>query len=1072
MLTLHTSNRYEILRQRLLARLGEAPTDPFLFQEIIVPSAAIRQDVALEVARRRGVAAGLRFSFLAEWVWRNIARLIPEVARESPFAPERALWRFFRLFRDAEIATLPRLAAYLERADPVMRLELAGRVATLFETYLAYRPDVLEHWQAGRFCLAARLAEDTPEHRDEAWQMALWQRFTQELGTTRQHPASLFFATLDTLRDRGEGLPGLATPLHLFALFSIPPLYLDILAKLAEWTEIHLYLLNPCREYWQELVTQKRQKRLEAAGKAIYLDDRHPLLADWGRQTQALFTLTLERLSERATEDAEFQPACPENPANSPSAELPSAGPAGRLLQRFQDSILDLETPPPGAWPLAREDRSVEIHVAHALTRQLEILRDQLLARFEQDSTLLPGDVLVAFPDLGQAAPLIDAVFGDRRIPYAITGRALHENAAARLLLALMDLALPPARLPGSAVLALLQEPLVAHALALAEEDFECLAKILPEAGLRWGMDAEARKAAGLPADARHTWRDALARLLLGHALPADALPFAGIAPAGNLGGARGSILGVLWLVLERLEDWLRALAEARPPDAWRVLWQETLLTWLGEGREAETEEALRQVLAVLETLADAMREADAASPIPASVARAALEMALASRARGGTAGGAVTFAQLASLRGLPFRLVCLLGLEDGVFPRVERPLEFDLAARAPRPGDRQRRDEDRNVFLDMILSARQALYLSYTGRSQRDDTPLPPSIFVADLLEWLCRATGEAPERFVVRHPLQVFSPRYFHSGKKETRLVSFNASYAQIYQRLKEEAPAEPETLFGAPLAAPAEKRLALEGLRAFFRHPARSLLRERLGIRLPEACDDPGDEEPFLLAGLERYGLENRLLPFALQDASDLAALALAGTELPSGQTGKALLDLELHALTSFVRVLKPALAALSPEPLAFSFTWEDLALTGFLSGWSQEGLLRYRCANANAHDFVAAWLDHLCLNLLAPEGIARETRHIARNGVFRFLPVAAPEALLGDWLAAWREGMRTPLAFRPEREWFLEKQIRPPREPEEEDAYWRLARTACATPRNLDETLLPPLFAHLDVSGLTG
>jgi exodeoxyribonuclease V gamma subunit len=1088
MLFLHTSNRYEILREKLLDHLASAqgeecrpqdnrrPQDPFVFWEIIVPSVAIRQDVVLNVARRRGVAAGLRFSFLAEWVWRNIARLVPEVARESPFAPERAVWCFYRLFQDAErIAALPRLAAYLERADPVMRFELAGRVATLFETYLAYRPDVLESWQAGAPRFTAHLAEGRPEREDEAWQMALWRQFTQTLGTMRHHPAGVFFATLKTLRERGGAPPpGLDVPVHLFALAAIPPLYLDILAELADWMEIHLYLLNPCREYWQELVTQKRQRQLEATGEALYLDDRYPLLADWGRQTQALFELMLERLAGRAREDADFQPTR-----------------ANALLSRFQDSLLDLEAPQPGAWILAPEDRSVEIHVAHSLTRQLEILRDQLLDRFETHPDLMPGDVLVAFPDLTSAVPLIEAVFGDRKIPYVITGRAVRENAVARLLLDLMDLAMPPARLPGSAVLALLQEPLVSHALELSAEDLDCMGEALRLAGLSWGMDAQARKAAGLPEDPRHTWRDALARLFLGHALPREAHPFAGIAPAGNLSGSRAEILGVLWLVLERLEALSRALSEARSPDAWRDLWQETLLTWLPDP-EPETQEALRQVFPVLETLTEAMRRpAEGNVPdgdpspglpmqkenrrlqddIPATVARAALEAALAGRIHGGVAGGSVTFAQCSGLRGLPFRLICLLGLEDGAFPRVERPLEFDLSARAPRPGDRQRRDEDRNLFLDMILAARQMLYLSYTGRSQQDDAPLPPSILVSGLLEWLCRATGEGPERFVVRHPLQVFSPDYFRVDKKEARLKSFNADHARVYQNLAAQPDARRvPTFFTTPLAAPADERITLERLKAFFRHPAKALLRERLGIRIPEPRAESGDEEPLLLAGLERYGLEQRLMPFALQGAPDLAALALAGTELPSGQTGQALLDGEIQTLERFARMLKPELEGLFPDPLPFSFTWENLTLTGQLSDWNQEGLLRYRCANASPNDFVAAWLDHLCFNLLAPEGVTLETRHIAREGIFRFRALAdgaMSARTLAQWLAAWREGMRQPLEFRPEKAWFREKRIKPTqrRDFRQEDAYWQLALEGQPTPLNLDITLLPPLFAHL-------
>jgi len=186
MLHLFTSNRYETLKARLLTRLADAPLDPFQFQEVIVPSAAVKRDLQLAMARVYGVAAGVEFPFLAQWLWERIAQLVP-VEAVSPFAPERASWRLYRLFQDeALVQAHPRLAGYLQEADPVMRLDLARRVATLFENYITYRPDWLEAWSAGE---AARLPGAGPrERQDEAWQMALWQRFIAGLGTRAAIP--------------------------------------------------------------------------------------------------------------------------------------------------------------------------------------------------------------------------------------------------------------------------------------------------------------------------------------------------------------------------------------------------------------------------------------------------------------------------------------------------------------------------------------------------------------------------------------------------------------------------------------------------------------------------------------------------------------------------------------------------------------------------------------------------------------------------------------------------------------------------------------------------------------------
>lgn len=1088
MLHLATSNRYEVLKARLLTRLAEAPADPFRPQEVIVPSAAVKRDLQLDMARVYGVAAGVEFPFLAQWLWERIAQLVP-VEAVSPFAPERATWRLFRLFQDQTlVAAHPRLAGYLAKADPLMALDLARRVSILFENYITYRPDWLEAWSRGE---PARLPGAGPrERQDEAWQMPLWQRFTAGLGTASRHPSAAFFDALEALGPEGVARAGLPAEAHIFGLSTLPPLYLKVLARLSRWVDIHLYLLNPCQDYWFELVAQKRQARLEAAGKGEYLDDRYPLLADWGRQTQALFGLILESVAGVSEEDGDF----------CPSGE-------NTLLARFQDSLLTLAAPGPGEWQLAEGDRSVEIHVAHSLGRELEILHDQLLARFEADPELGSGDVLVALPDLDAAAPLIDAVFGIAgRLPYTITGqKAVRSNPVARVLLQLLDLAAPPARLPATQVFALLQEPLVAAALGLDEQDLEQLHQGLGEAGVHWGLDGPGRAAAGLPADGRHTWRDALARLLLGYALPGGAeAPFVGIAPAGGLAGSRARVLGALWRVLENLEELGAALARPRTAAEWRDLWQAQLGLWLGERLAPEDAEAQRSVLAALGPLAQAMAEGDGDTPIPWLAARSALEEALESQARGGMPAGSITFTALPSLRQLPYKLVCLLGLDDGVFPRPERPLEFDLTPLETRPGDRQRRQDERNLFLDLILAARQGLYLSYTGRSQRDDSPLPPSILVAELLEFLCRATGAGPERLRLQHPLQAFSSRYFVEAERpDPRLVSYRSTYAEALNRQplmqpegpgdlrqededeEAEASLQQPRFFTGPLPAPSFERLGLSQLQSFFRHPGRALLRERLGLSLPQGGADLEDEEPLVLGNLERYHLADRLLPAALAGAGREALLALArsGPELPSGRLGEALLAAEVEALQAFARQLAPRLADLSPDPLSFELAVGGLHLAGALTQWGPGGLLRYRCARAGAADYLGAWLDHLCLNAVAPAGVARETLHVARDRVFRFLPVSEPLPLLAQWLEHYREGQLSPLPFYPKSAWSLvaEGEAKARQQwlggqqlpGEGADPWWSLALRGEAEPLGepfavLAHHLLEPLRAHLDES----
>ncbi|MDR2165740.1 MAG: exodeoxyribonuclease V subunit gamma [Zoogloeaceae bacterium] len=1028
MLHLHTSNRYETLKAGLLAELARAPDDPFAMQEIIVPSMAVKRDLQLSLARTLGVASGQRFSFLAAWLWQRIGQLVT-VREDSPFAPEKAAWRLFHLLGAAEdFRAHPALYAYLRAADPVMRLELARRVASLFETYVTYRPDWLAAWSRGQqvFSGLAR-PESSPSTgaAHEAWQMALWRRFAESLGTLPRHPSDAFFEALTALGDTGASRAGLPEAVHVFVLPTLPPLYLEILARLAGWMDVRLYLLNPCREYWLELVAQKRQNRLERAGRGDYLDDRYPLLAEWGRQTQALFGLILDALPDVVDDShAHFV---------SPMADA-----APSLLRRFQESILDLEAPEPGAWSLDAADRSVEIHVAHSLARQLEILRDQLRQRFEADPELRPADVLVALPDLDAAAPLIDAIFSagaeeTERLPCAITGcGTARANPVARFLLALMELAKPPARLPAHAVFALLREPPVSAALGLPEPELERLRVALDAAGMRWGLDGAARTVAGLPGTERHTWRDALSRLFLGYAMPADALPFQGVIPAGGLSGPAAETLGVLWSVLARLENLVDALARSHTATGWLRLWRSLLADWLGERLPAGEADALRAVHAVLDDLAANMAEAGPRALIPVEAAHAALVAAFRDAPHGGVPSGGIVFAALPSLRALPYRLVCLLDLGNDVFPGAGRPLEFDLTTLEARPGDRQRRDDDRNLFLDLILAARDGLYLGYTGRGQRDDAPLPPSILVSGFLEFLCRATGAAPERFVATHPLQAFSPLYFSDSRKDAkdakgtgdaRLVGYDAAYADALNRQAGARRTNPAPFFDAPLPDGQLPSPTLAELQRFFRHPARALLR-RVGLALAQAEGETEDEEPLLADFPARDRLARRLLPLALSglETDALVDAARAGPEWPEGRLGDDLLGAEIASLADYARRLRPRLEALRDEPLEFRLCLDGFDSFARIGDVTATGLLRYRYAEARAGDYLAAWLDHLCV-LADGRWPENETLHVARDRIFRFrpLPRNAARAALLAWFAAWREGQATPLRFYPRTAW---------------------------------------------------
>ena len=964
MLRLHYSNREEALESRFIVQLRERPACIFAADQVIVPSAAVRRSLTLALAEHDGICANVRFEFLAHWLWSQVRRLVPAPAAEPPYAARTLTWRIFAAFGDRSfLAPHPRLVRYLGHADEVMRYQLASRSATLFEQYVTYRPDWLAAWRSGRTIRLDRA--DAAAQADERWQAALWRRLDADLGGAGADAATAFVEALRSGGAAAAARAGIVGPVHVFALPTMPPLHLGLLDALGQVIDVHVYVLNPCREYWFDVVAARRLAALQTRGAEAGHEVGNRLLASWGQQTQSHLGLLAEASAGRGEETHDFSPSCETT-----------------LLGRLQNAILDLAELEAGSVTLTSDDRSIEVHVCHSMTRELEVLHDRLLSLFAAAGPggLQPSQVLVVTPDLDATGPLIDAVFGtaprQRFIPYAVTGRARSQvNAPAQALLAL--LALAGSRFPSSEVFGLLQLAIVARAYDL---DADALAQVhewMRDAGSRWALDAEHRASFDVPADARHTLADAMGRLYLGYALPAQGSePVFDMLPSGDAEGSGAVILGAFWRFVEDLRALQAAAAKPRTAAAWSTLLLDAIQTFT-EPAGDEIEDGREVQAAVRQLCSDMAAGGD--ERLPLGVVRAALLQALDDPSRGSVPGGAVTFSSMAGLRSLPYAVVCVIGMNDGAFPATSRPPEYDLMALQPRPGDRQRRIDERNLFLDLLLAARQCLHISYSGRSLRDNAPLPPSVLVAELLDVVVPAIAEDPARaadvaaaharLVVEHPLQPFSPQAF-AADADIRVRSFDAELAEAL-RQGEPAPsvaasavqqaslfdsgvepsvvaglepiiagshgdagphagsghgtdpnadldadldtdlapdAEADPFFAAPLASPgpAWRAVSLAQLAEFFSNPSRFLLRRRLGIDFGRSAREAGDDEPFLPNILGRYALSDRLLPSLLRGATPEAArrLAEAGVELPRGALGRQHLDGELAALQRFV------------------------------------------------------------------------------------------------------------------------------------------------------------------------
>ena len=1053
-LRIHHSNRMEVLAGVLAGILREDPGDPLVSERIVVPHRTIGRWLTLELARELGVAANLRLELPAGFAWSVMRTAVPSLPREQPFSPPQLRWRLHDLlprFAQGDRAAGGAVRRYLADGDPRKRFELADRLARVLDRCVVYRPDWVREWERG----------DAPH-----WQARLWRRAVEEEGSP-----SHWVGAIDGFRTALENAPrppDWPSRASFFAVSSLSPSYLDLLNGIGRGIEVNLFVVNPCREYWGDIYSPREMgRRADGADPSErHLAEGNELLAAWGRAGRDTFDSLVEIASDDAREHF-VRPA------------------ASRRLAAVQRDVLDLRLAPEGrsqdegrggSGPDARDD-SIQVHVCHSPVREAEVLHDRLLGLFDNHPDLGPADVLVLTPNLDVHGPCVEAVFGAAgRIPFNVARRRSAATPAVRAFFEL--LAMRRSRLGAEAVLAPLDAEAVRARFGIPESGLPAIRDWVREAGIRWGADAEHRAAEGLPATDDHGWRQGIRRLLLGYAVPGPNELVAGLVPCPprvggfETGADEAALLGRFVSYCDAVFGLRTRLGGERHPREWApALGEEVDRFFAGGGPAAggtspspgaaSAASIADEVRVVRDLVRDFEREGGrSASRVGFDVVHDVLrELADAPSRDAIRLADGVTVTSLTPGQVYPAEVVCVIGLNDGTFPRSPSFPSFDLVAAGPaRRGDRDVRHEDRFAFLEALLAARRTFLASYTGRGQRDDAPIPPAAVVDELTDYLGERFPNTS--FVVNHPLQPFSPRYFAAsgpgpgaptagsvpgaaavagaeppaqagqarGEAPAGLFSYSEGMCEAARSMASGRP-DPESRdrLAVALPEPADAgglplRVALDELVAFFAHPARWLLRERLGARLE--MDDAGldDEEPFELDNLERYQLRSDILERIRAGVSRGRdeALERGGGRLPQAEPGAIVHERIWSEMDDLHRALEPHRATLAAEAVEIGLDLDGFHLDGSVDNVGPEGLVWWRPARFRARDRVGIWLRQLALAAAGcePAGAVALWYEKDAVNVARFAaPHDAGERLLA-WLRAWEHGRVSALPFFPE------------------------------------------------------
>lgn len=845
----YRASRLEALLPPLLSLMDAAPpAHPLQPFDVIAAHPGIRQWLARAIARERGaggIAANLQIELPSAWLDGLAHQLLGEsrvVLR--PYRREALRWRIHEALPSIDDATV---RSYLRGVDaPRRRFQLADRIAAIYTRYLVYRPDWLQAWAAGR--------NDVPE---PTFLAPLWRRVRQ--GIALPHRGERLAALIARLESVPPGQLA-DEPLHVFGISHLAPTEFAALRAVARRRPVVLYVPDPCREYWAGLRPERDYlrslARLEAfSGEAEqqFLSLGHPLLASWGRLGQH-FVLGLADGDDVAVDIRHSED---ERPA-----------PGAQRLARLQDSIRQLDPQrlaPHAAGDDARRDRSLRVHACHTRLRELEVLRDALLREREEDPTLKPSDIVVMAPDIQAYVPLLPAVFGEAgraygALPYHLADVPVMQSHP--LLLAFSTLLdLPASRLSAAQVLDLLGVSEIARALGLDPPGVELLSGWIARSRVAWALDPDFRARLGVPAIAEHTFAWGMDRLLAGYVLGSDGagetaalvLPDGDvIVPVEGIHGVQADVLGALDRLLQSLAQLCRDATQRRSLRAWsrrcEALVDQLFRADYGDAAAGDALAELRRMIRTMEADADdAGVEVEVEFTVVRDVLRERL-LALSERQR--FLVGGMTVCGMVPQRAIPFRVVAVLGLDDGEFPRAGSDAGLDLMATHRRLGDRDVRSDDRYLFLETVMAARDVLHLSFIGEGVRDGRPRNPAAPLAELLALLddthgLRGLAEdlAPRPWLVRHPLQPFDARYFDGS--DPRLYSYRADLLAL---LRAPGVAAPPFLDGVAVTADAAPAvLALAQVLDYFRRPAQHLLRQH-GLRLDALEPDRlADSEP---------------------------------------------------------------------------------------------------------------------------------------------------------------------------------------------------------------------------------
>lgn len=983
---------------------------PFEPYRIVVPSPSIQKVIDQRFVEQTGISSGVDYLNLH----RFLHTIHVSLGSKKEVYLEKAqitavLFQVFQKIKSGEydFDTLTTIAEWLEQcSEDISVAQLAHDLADVFEVYQIYRCDYLDAWLQG---------ELKTESKIEVWQSELWRLICDFV-----EPNVIFHKqqSIELLKDNIES-PTLThqlkkfSKLMIFGSNEIDEKTLSQLSIIGQKIEITYLTLEPSLEIFGSQDTSENKKTAESL-KPYFADNE--LLAAWGKQKREQHIL-LESLNAKH---------------NNLDGLDQNANHNTSTLQQVKQGIKNNQNVE--QYEVIDGDDSLKLVSHFSQYREVEGLVDYLLQQFNQDQTLKPHDVVVYCSNIEAYAPYIKSVFenqaADKQLPYQISGLTQSVNDVADLMLKLLEL--PKTRYEINDLIALLNHSLIKRKLNLSHADIECIKHWLVAANVNWGLDDNTLEQLDLPTYNRNTLQSGLDRLILG-------LSFNGKSVSLNrklihgveaISALDASLLSRLLFFFNQIAA-IRDLAQNDRAQSQQL----AIYDWTDQLRlitdnlievpkqESESLSAWYQLLFNIEKDHQMFHKHYYSYDYLLSTIQ--LKIKDSSSMSGSYRFGKINIGSMGSLKGIPAKVVAILGLNETDFPRKPEISSINLMSELPRFGDRNRTEQDKDAFLMALLNCGSKFYMSFVGKNIRSNTDRIPSLVVQELMDVLFK-TEKSQKNFINQHPMNLYSNQYNGLDKKLFTFQDYEVSHQDTLVGHGKDGTDEFE-----PWAIPEQINIA--DLQKFLEDPAKQFFKERFNIYFPEIEDDLQNTEPFNLSGLNKWMLTDELITLGLEHGGIndevLSEVALK-YKSQGGMPHDKLFDEELESQVNTAQkiidniglVLNDAKSTIMPVELNLNVDEKSIKLVGdiqlYATGDSQALVQISQKKGKETKDkyLLRTVLNSLVLNKVSDDKLSGASYLACSDNTYQ-LNTTKYQNHLADWVDLYQKVMSEPIAVNP-------------------------------------------------------